>query len=367
MRAHTSTTATRSCLSTRNRSCCLAPRPLPPHCWTTASTAPALSTTAPQQSPADEAHAGPPALPPGGWHHLPPSHSAGAGALGAPLDHGLEPQAAAAAAAEARHASASSLAGPAPSGVEDLVPDSASAAPSPMISAEAQAHAQGHHLVGLRSSLDDLGVLGPGSGSFSPSSTLSSTDEADPEMCVLETDAAGEVQMVCESDPGHPISLAQEALQHPVIPTSLLQDLESKLEADISTLCVTILFAVGFITMEWGINDLMDNLFGDDNVLSSFSCIVTGLQVVFGVKFSRARVMRLWPAPAQLERDRERLLRQREREWEAKREARREARAVAARAVAEAAEAEEWERARERERERVRAEAARAARLAAPQ
>lgn len=55
--------------------------------------------------------------------------------------------------------------------------------------------------------------------------------------------------MVCESDPTHPISLAEEAVLHPLVPTSLLQDIERKLEADLSTIAITIVFAMGFICL----------------------------------------------------------------------------------------------------------------------
>ncbi len=43
----------------------------------------------------------------------------------------------------------------------------------------------------------------------------------------------------------------------PLSYTAPAQDIEKKLEADLATIGVTILFAVGFITLEFGINDLI--------------------------------------------------------------------------------------------------------------
>lgn len=43
----------------------------------------------------------------------------------------------------------------------------------------------------------------------------------------------------------------------PLAYTAPAQDIEKKLEADVATIGWTILFAVGFITLEFGVNDLI--------------------------------------------------------------------------------------------------------------
>ncbi|KAG2448257.1 hypothetical protein HYH02_006841 [Chlamydomonas schloesseri] len=122
--------------------------------------------------------------------------------------------------------------------------------------------------------------------------SLSSVD-SDGEMCLLVPDpAGGDIQLVCDSDPTHPISLAEEAVLHPLVPASLLQDIEHKLEADLTTIAVTIVFAIGFICLEFGVNDLIEIFFGH-SVISDLTCIGIGLVVVFGVKVSKLPLLRL--------------------------------------------------------------------------
>ncbi|GLC63428.1 hypothetical protein PLESTF_000035100 [Pleodorina starrii] len=186
------------------------------------------------------------------------------------------------------------------------------------------------------SSFDDL-------GSASSSSDLE-LDSDEPEMCSLVTDPSGDVQLsargargqplgpstailrsglpycpapsgcrchlstgpryididpplptwlnvVCESDPSHPLSLAEAAVFNPPLPSTLLQDIEARLEADLVTIAVTILFAVGFISLEFGINDLIEHYYGE-SVFADVVCVSVGLAVVFWVKLSKARLMR---------------------------------------------------------------------------
>eukprot|EP00198_Chlamydomonas_reinhardtii_P002672 XP_001692008.1 predicted protein [Chlamydomonas reinhardtii] len=136
------------------------------------------------------------------------------------------------------------------------------------------------------------GVSSPLASPTSSTEWLSSVD-SDSEMCVLVPDPeGGDIQMVCESDPTHPISLAEEAVLHPLVPTSLLQDIERKLEADLSTIAITIVFAMGFICLEFGVNDLIEIFFGH-SVVSDLTCIGIGLVVVFGVKVSKRPLLRL--------------------------------------------------------------------------
>ncbi|GIL43022.1 hypothetical protein Vafri_827 [Volvox africanus] len=122
-------------------------------------------------------------------------------------------------------------------------------------------------------------------------SSSSELDSDEPDMCTLVADPSGDVQVVCESDPAHPLSLAEAAVYNPPLPPSLLQDIEAKLEGDLVTIAVTIIFAVGFISLEFGVNDLIDHYFGD-SLLSDVVCVWVGLAVVFGVKLSKARLMR---------------------------------------------------------------------------
>ncbi|GLI68985.1 hypothetical protein VaNZ11_013521 [Volvox africanus] len=122
-------------------------------------------------------------------------------------------------------------------------------------------------------------------------SSTSGLDSDEPDMCTLVADSSGDVQVVCESDPTHPLSLAEAAVYNPPLPPSLLQDIEAKLEGDLVTIAVTIIFAVGFISLEFGVNDLIDHYFGD-SLLSDVVCVWVGLTVVFWVKLSKARLMR---------------------------------------------------------------------------
>ncbi|GLC38929.1 hypothetical protein PLESTB_000462400 [Pleodorina starrii] len=133
------------------------------------------------------------------------------------------------------------------------------------------------------SSLEDLGTAS--------SSSDVELDSDEPEMCSLVTDPSGDVQVVCESDPSHPLSLAEAAVFNPPLPSTLLQDIEAKLEADLVTIAVTILFAVGFISLEFGINDLIEHYYGE-SVFADVVCVSVGLAVVFWVKLSKARLMR---------------------------------------------------------------------------
>ncbi|GIL72946.1 hypothetical protein Vretimale_4594 [Volvox reticuliferus] len=132
------------------------------------------------------------------------------------------------------------------------------------------------------SSFEDLDALEP-SGS--------ELDSDEPDMCTLVADPSGDVQVVCESDPTHPLSLAEAAVYSPPLPPTLLQDIEAKLEGDLITIAVTIIFAVGFISLEFGVNDLIEHYFGD-SLLSDVVCVWVGLAVVFWVKLSKARLMR---------------------------------------------------------------------------
>lgn len=49
------------------------------------------------------------------------------------------------------------------------------------------------------------------------------TDSEDGEMCTLVQTDYGDVQMVCDSDPTHPISTAEVAALNPIVPATLLQ------------------------------------------------------------------------------------------------------------------------------------------------
>ncbi|KXZ44264.1 hypothetical protein GPECTOR_70g495 [Gonium pectorale] len=124
-----------------------------------------------------------------------------------------------------------------------------------------------------------------------PGTLSSSSMDSDGEMCALVSDPSGDVQLVCDSDPTHPISLAESAALRPALPTTLLQDMEAKLEADLTTILVTITFVVGFIILEFGINDLIDIYWGDD-VLADIACVGVGLAVVFWVRLSKVPLMR---------------------------------------------------------------------------
>lgn len=117
------------------------------------------------------------------------------------------------------------------------------------------------------------------------------TDSEDGEMCTLVQTDYGDVQMVCDSDPTHPISTAEVAALNPIVPATLLQDIEKKLEADVATIGWTILFAVGFITLEFGVNDLIEHFWGD-TLLSDVVCVFVGLAVVFWIRIKRYRLVR---------------------------------------------------------------------------
>ncbi|GFR40423.1 hypothetical protein Agub_g997 [Astrephomene gubernaculifera] len=145
----------------------------------------------------------------------------------------------------------------------------------------------GSVLSSVLSSLEDADVRRSSLGSGS-----SVDGESEGEMCVLVSDPAGDVQMVCASDPSHPVSLAERAVVSPLLPASLLRDVEARLGADLATLGLTVLFAVGFISLEFGINDLIEIYWGD-STLADVVCVAAGLALVFWVRLSRVRIMRL--------------------------------------------------------------------------
>ncbi|EFJ52158.1 hypothetical protein VOLCADRAFT_116195 [Volvox carteri f. nagariensis] len=179
-------------------------------------------------------------------------------------------------------------------GISAAILSTAGASTAATISSDAQPTASGRlGPTAAAASFQDLGVLELSSpvSSFSSSLELDSGDDVDGEMCTLVADPSGDVQVVCDSDPGHPLSLAEAAVYRPPFPPTLLQDMEAKLEADLTTVGVTILFAVGFISLEFGINDLIEHYFGD-SLLSDVVCVWVGLAVVFWVRLSKMRLMR---------------------------------------------------------------------------
>jgi len=72
-----------------------------------------------------------------------------------------------------------------------------------------------------------------------------------------------------------------------------VREAERKLEADITTLMVTILFMVAVIVFEYGVQSLLDHFLGD-SVTGSVSCILVGLGMVFSVKLSGFKWSKLW-------------------------------------------------------------------------
>ena len=72
-----------------------------------------------------------------------------------------------------------------------------------------------------------------------------------------------------------------------------VREAERKLEADFTTLMVTILFMVAVIVFEYGVQSLLDHFLGD-SVTGSVSCILVGLGMVFSVKLSGFKWSKLW-------------------------------------------------------------------------
>ncbi|KAI8467894.1 MAG: hypothetical protein J3K34DRAFT_471300 [Monoraphidium minutum] len=72
-----------------------------------------------------------------------------------------------------------------------------------------------------------------------------------------------------------------------------LVEAEQRLEADLPTIGLTILFMTALIAYERGVQSLLDNVFGD-SPKGSVACITMGLFLVFGVKLSGVRFTALW-------------------------------------------------------------------------
>lgn len=68
---------------------------------------------------------------------------------------------------------------------------------------------------------------------------------------------------------------------------------ERRLEADLTTIGITVTFMVALIVYERGVQALMDNIFGD-GPKGSWACVLMGLLLVFGVKLSGARLTAIW-------------------------------------------------------------------------
>lgn len=119
----------------------------------------------------------------------------------------------------------------------------------------------------------------------------STASDSDGEMCTFVESEQG-LQMVCSDDPT-PVSVAEMAALHPVIKPTLLQDIEARLEADVSTVLITIVFAVGVIMVEFGVQSLLDHYLGE-SIVGMIGCIVGGLSVVLYFKIAGYRIARFW-------------------------------------------------------------------------
>jgi hypothetical protein len=83
-----------------------------------------------------------------------------------------------------------------------------------------------------------------------------------------------------------------------------VREAEKKLEADISTVMVTVLFMVAVIIFEYGVQSLLDHFLGD-SVTGSVSCILGGLGMVFSVKLSGFKWSNVWTLDRQDRRTRD--------------------------------------------------------------
>ncbi len=96
------------------------------------------------------------------------------------------------------------------------------AASLPASTAAAAAAPQTHNPLSSTTTAATLSSLDLLTQSLDATSTFE-TDTEDGEMCTLVQTDHGDVQMVCDSDPTHPISTAEVAALNPIVPATLLQ------------------------------------------------------------------------------------------------------------------------------------------------
>jgi hypothetical protein len=97
-------------------------------------------------------------------------------------------------------------------------------------------------------------------------------------------------QLVQQQRPRLPASLSRAWLRGARLPLRrAVRTTEQRLDAELATVAATIMFVVGLISLDRGIQDLCDNIFGA-SPLGSVLCMLLGLGLVVGVRIAGGRV-----------------------------------------------------------------------------
>ncbi|KIZ02938.1 hypothetical protein MNEG_5018 [Monoraphidium neglectum] len=98
------------------------------------------------------------------------------------------------------------------------------------------------------------------------------------------------------AEAGDAAAAAAEAAElPPPVPTDVLLEFEQKLEADISSVGLTLTAVTGVIIFWRGVWSLLDYYMGD-SVLGDVCCIIVGLTIVLWIRLSGAKVATsFWP------------------------------------------------------------------------